>query len=109
MKPPGSTCEAPNSPWGFTKPEGKLVVASRFTPDSTRKVYWVSPPELPPLVSIRITPAAASVPYSAAAAGPLMTSMDSMSSGLRSLSRLAFWPPTPGPVELSLFTRAPSM
>ncbi len=39
-------------------------------------------PGLPFLVMIWITPAAASAPYSVAAAGPLMTSMDSMSAGL---------------------------
>src|SRR5437667_6012239 len=45
-------------------------------------------PGAPCLVVIRTTPLAASVPYSADAAGPFTTSIDSKSSGFRSLIRL---------------------
>ena len=44
---------------------------------------------------IWITPADASAPYRVAAAGPFTISMDSMSSGLMSLSRLPCCPPVP--------------
>ena len=42
---------------------------------------------------IWMTPFAASAPYSVAAAGPLITSSDSMSSGLIASSADAVWPP----------------
>src|SRR3954463_5367256 len=58
-----------------------------------------------------MTPFAASVPYRVAALGPFNTSIDSMSSGLKSLMReigdeLNDW--LWGPVAGSLFTRTPS-
>src|SRR2546425_413346 len=51
-------------------------------------------PGAPCLVVIRTTPLAASVPYSADAAGPFTTSIDSKSSGFRSLIRLGGAQPT---------------
>ena len=64
----------------------------------------------PRLVMIWTTPLDASVPYSVAAAGPLMISMDSMSSGLMSLRRLAPAPPRcAGPCEVLASMRTPSM
>jgi hypothetical protein len=58
-----------------------------------------------------ITPLDASVPYSVAAAGPLMISMLSMSSGLKSLIReitLELNACTLGPVDCALSARTPS-
>ena len=76
-------------------------------------------PAFPFLVVIWMTPFDASVPYSVAAAGPFTTSIDSMSSGLMSLSRDGVKRGSPpGPVVLNcagtppacaLFTRMPSM
>ena len=63
-------------------------------PPSTNAFQRVGPGR-PRLVRIWITPLAASVPYSAAADGPLTISIDSMSSGLKSLSREGVCPPTP--------------
>ena len=60
---------------------------------------------------IWITPAAASVPYSVAAAGPLMISRLSMSSGLKSFQREIDCEPNPcvvGPDACVLSTRTPS-
>src|SRR2546427_3385039 len=51
-------------------------------------------PGWPCLVLITTTPFAASVPYSADAAGPFTTSIDSKSSGFRSLMRLGGAHPT---------------
>src|SRR5256885_10034388 len=51
-------------------------------------------PGAPCLVLITTTPFAASVPYSADAAGPFTTSIDSKSSGFRSLMRLGGAHPT---------------
>ncbi len=45
-------------------------------------------PDLPRFVVMTIAPFAASMPYSAAASGPLRTVIDSMSSGLMSAARL---------------------
>jgi hypothetical protein len=57
-----------------------------------------------------MTPLAASVPYSVAAEGPLTTSMFSISSGFRSPTRLALFPPVPNAFEpLLLVIRTPSM
>ena len=58
------------------------------------------------------TPFDASVPYSVAAAGPLMISTLSMSSRLRSFQREMLREPNAwltGPVACSLLTRTPSM
>ncbi len=54
---------------------------------------------------IWITPLAASVPYSVAAAGPLMTSMLSIIAGSRSSMRDTSRPP----LSMRLLTRTPSM
>jgi hypothetical protein len=63
----------------------------------------------PRLVMICTTPFEASVPYSVVAAGPLMISMDSMSSGLMSFNRLAPAPPRcAGPRDGSASIRMPS-
>src|SRR5258708_22079236 len=57
-----------------------------------------------------MTPFDAAVLYSAAAAGPLMISMFSISSGLMSLKRDGRWPPTPIVFDEELLsTRMPSM
>ena len=57
-----------------------------------------------------MTPFAAAVPYSAAAAGPLMISMSSISSGLMSLKRDGSWPPVPCADDCGeLSARMPSM
>ncbi len=68
--------------------------------------------ELAPFfVMMLITPFAASVPYSVAALGPLRTSIDSMSSGLKSFKREIGDEPNAwltGPVAGSLLTRTPS-
>jgi hypothetical protein len=68
------------------------------------------------LVVTRITPFAASVPYSVAAEGPFTTSMFSISSGLRSPTRLGALPPVPPPLPVAveklallLVMRIPSM
>jgi len=82
-------------------------VASQFAPCSTRKVHRASF-ALPCFVVIRMRPFAAWVPYSAAAAGPLMTSTDSMSSGLMSSRTEKSWPPAPAPMLVALSIRAPS-
>src|SRR2546425_8535240 len=67
-------------------------------------------PGLPRFVLMMITPVEAAVPYSAAADGPLTTSIDSISSGLMSLIRLGFVPPIPMLDELlALVMRTPSM
>jgi hypothetical protein len=58
------------------------------------------------LVVMLMTPFAASVPYSVAAAGPLMTSIDSISSGLMSSRRDEPEPPTPMPA-CDVFAPAP--
>ncbi|MXV97026.1 MAG: hypothetical protein F4Z92_14460 [Gemmatimonadetes bacterium] len=63
-------------------------------------------PGVPFLVKIWITPFEASVPYRVAAAGPLMTSIDSMLLGSMSLSREVGPQLKPRPVSLS--TRTPS-
>jgi hypothetical protein len=67
-------------------------------------------PGRPRLVRICTTPFAASVPYSAAADGPFTISMDSISSGLKSLMREGAWPPVrSSEIELApLSTRIPS-
>jgi hypothetical protein len=65
---------------------------------------------MPRLVVMTITPLAASVPYSVAAEGPRTISIDWISSGFRSPTRLGVVPPTLTelePVELSI--RTPSM
>ena len=57
-----------------------------------------------------MTPLTASVPYSVDAEGPFTISIDSISSGLMSLTRLGLVPPIPmldEPVALSI--RMPSM
>ena len=64
-------------------------------------------PGVPFLVKIWITPFDASVPYSVAAAGPLMTSIDSMLLGSMSFRRDVAPHVNPRPVSLS--TRTPSM
>src|SRR6266545_8247412 len=67
-------------------------------------------PGRPRLVLMMITPVDAAVPYSAAADGPLITSIDSISSGVMSLIRLGFVPPIPMLDELlALVIRTPSM
>src|SRR3712207_2910686 len=63
-------------------------LSAREKPWSTSAVHE-GRPVLPRFVKIWITPAAASVPYSVAAAAPLMISMRSMSAGLMSLIGLA--------------------
>ena len=63
-------------------------------PPSTNAVHFVGPGR-PRFVRICITPFAASVPYRAAADGPLTISIDSTSSGLKSSSRDGVCPPTP--------------
>src|SRR5258708_20291712 len=67
-------------------------------------------PGWPCLVLITTTPFAASVPYSADAAGPFTTSIDSKSSGLRSLMRLGGAHPTSHTPDdrFWLVTRIPS-
>src|SRR5688572_26373014 len=67
-------------------------------------------PGRPRFVLITITPLAASVPYRAAADGPLTTSTDSISSGLRSLTRLDGAHPTShvSDERLALMMRTPS-
>ncbi len=55
-------------------------------PCRVMKFHFGTPPE-PRLVMTWMTPFDASVPYNAAAAGPFRISIDSMSSGLRSLIR----------------------
>jgi hypothetical protein len=65
------------------------AVTSRTLPPSAYALHFVLPAR-PRFVVICTTPFAAAVPYSAAAAGPLMISMSSMSSGFRSSRRLGF-------------------
>ena len=60
------------------------------SPNASHRVL----PARPFFVVTWSTPFDAAVPYSAAAAGPLMISMLSMSSGLMSLMRDGNWPPT---------------
>src|SRR5206468_1152484 len=63
----------------------------------------------PDFVVIRITPFAASVPYSVEADGPFSTSMDSISSGLMSLKRDGTcWFPAKASDWASVLTRIPS-
>jgi hypothetical protein len=74
------------------------------------KAYCV-PVDAPFFVMMLMTPRAASVPYSVAAAGPLRISIDSISSGLKSLSREITPEPNAWmemPLACSLFTRTPS-
>jgi hypothetical protein len=62
------------------------------------------------LVVITITPFAASVPYSVAADGPRTTSIDWISSGFRSPTRLGVVPPTLTVLDPVLpSTRTPSI
>ena len=87
-----------------------------LTPPLKRTCHLAAPPA-PRLVKIWITPAAASVPYSVAAAAPFTISMRSISSGLMSLSGLEFElaPRWVVPVKMplrgysSLRVRTPSM
>src|SRR5438552_11290802 len=67
-------------------------------------------PGLPRFVLMTTTPFAASVPYSAVADGPLMTSSDSISSGFRSFTRLGGAQPTLHTLEerFALLMRTPS-
>ncbi len=65
-------------------------------------------PGRPFFVMIWMTPAAASAPYSVAAAGPLMTSMDSMSSGLMASSAEVLCPNTLKLPVPPLLMRTPS-
>src|SRR6266550_4436313 len=67
-------------------------------------------PGAPCLVVISTTPFAASVPYSADAAGPFTTSIDSKSSGFKSLMRLGGAQPTSQTPDerFWLLTRIPS-
>src|SRR5256714_9252313 len=67
-------------------------------------------PGSPCLVVISTTPFAASVPYSADAAGPFTTSIDSKSSGFKSLMRLGGAQPTSQTPDerFWLLTRIPS-
>ena len=67
-----------------------MSVSVPVSPNVSQRVL----PARPFFVVTWSTPFAAAVPYSAAAAGPLMTSMLSMSSGLRSLMRDGNCPPT---------------
>jgi len=83
---------------------------NQFAPWRT-VTFHAGAPWRPRFVMMWITPFDASVPYSVAAAGPLMTSMLSMSSGLKSLSREMTLEPkacTSGPVACALSTRTPS-
>ena len=70
-------------------------------------------PGWPCFVLMMITPVEAAVPYSAAADGPLITSIVSISSGLMSFTRLGFVPPIPmvdaASDLLPLVMRTPSM
>src|SRR3989442_19962 len=67
-------------------------------------------PGLPRFVVITTTPFAASVPYSAVADGPFTTSIDSISSELRSFTRLGGAHPTPQTLDerFALTMRTPS-
>src|SRR3954470_22149364 len=64
------------------------LVRSVMPPASAFHVQRVAPAR-PRFVVTTMTPFAASVPYSVAADGPLTISIDSISSGLRSLRRPA--------------------
>ena len=87
-----------------------------LTPPLKRTCHLAAPPA-PRLVKIWMTPAAASVPYSVAAAAPFTISIRSISSGLMSLSglELEFAPRCVVPVKMplrgysSLRVRTPSM
>ena len=59
---------------------------NHWLPVCAVKVYFAAPGS-PRLVMMLITPRAASVPYNVDAAGPLRTSMLSISSGAMSLNR----------------------
>jgi len=61
------------------------------TPASEKKLI-TGLPTRPRLVVIRITPFAASVPYSVAAEAPFTTSTDSISSGVMFVSAPDHWP-----------------
>ncbi len=71
-------------------------------------MFHLVAPGVPRFVVMRITPFAASVPYSVAAAGPFTISMDSMSSGLMSSSRDGSCPPEKREKSSEVFTRMPS-
>ena len=66
-------------------------------------------PAFPRFVVITTTPLAASVPYNVAADGPFTISTFSISSGLRSPTRLALLPPVPKPEPTLLVMRMPSI
>jgi len=80
-----------------------------MTPRSANAVQRAGP-GLPRFVLMTTTPLAASVPYRAAAEGPLMMSSDSISSGLTSFTRLGGAHPTSHTLEerLMLTMRTPS-
>ena len=69
----------PNSFWSWGNSNGDSITMPEFTSTATL-------PDLPFLVVIIITPLAARLPYSADAAGPFNTFIDSMSSGLMLLA-----------------------
>ena len=83
---------------------------NQLLPPWTWNEYFV-PPAAPFFVMMLMTPRAASVPYSVAAAGPLSTSMFSISLGSKSLRR-EMTPElnacTAMPLPVALFTRTPS-
>src|SRR5438105_1527787 len=56
-----------------------------------------------------MAPLTASVPYNDVAAGPFTISMDSISSGLRSLIRDGVWPPTPMEFDSGPFSTRPRL
>ena len=62
------------------------AVSSRTTPPSAYRFQRAGPAE-PRFVVMSTTPLDAAVPYTPLAAGPFRISIDSMSSGFRSLSR----------------------
>src|ERR1051325_10720874 len=85
---------------------GKSAACS-VSPRSTRARHWVFP-TLPRLVLITMTPLAAWVPYRAAADGPLMMSIDSMSSGaIEAVGFAVLFPFHQS--KLAEFMRTPSM
>ena len=82
-------------------------------PCSPKKFHFGAPAR-PFFVVMTMTPFAAAVPYSVAADGPFTISIFSISSGLRSFTRLGAVPPTlrlllAPPEPLSLVMRMPSM
>src|SRR5438046_371790 len=105
----GQTMAPRDKPQPLGAGAGKTSVVGVSTPLSTGDIpncggthpaaslnYWLllesmkvnsCPPASPFFVMMFITPLAASVPYSVAAAGPLSTSMLSISSGAMSLNR----------------------